>query len=153
MSKKNKRSQLSIGGAFTPLLVAMQDSDAYRDLSGNAAKLLGFFIRTARAVAVKTGAGNECLVNFDYTYSEGKKRGFSESTFKRAVKEIWANGFINVIVIGGRTASNERGRMSSRYQLAGYWQSYGKQWKDRTQIGPDPWSKVSEPKKQEAERW
>lgn len=155
--KKNSRSKgLPIGGPFTPIRNEEHDSLAYHDLTGNAAKLYGYIVRVARSVAVKAGAYSEHIAHFDYTYSEAKRRGFSESTFKRAIRELWRLGFINVVVIGGRTASKERGRMPSRYQLSTIWNTYGDgsgKWRDRTRIEADPWESPSEPRAKDVPRW
>ena len=149
--KKKNRSHLPVGGPFTPLLNELHDSDAYKSITGNAAKLYGYILRVARTVAVKTGTGSELFVQFDYTYTEAKKRGFSESTFRRSLKELWSKGFISVISIGGRTTSEAYGRVPSRYQLSGAWKTYGhggSKWTDRTRFEADPSSIPSEPRKQ-----
>jgi hypothetical protein len=154
--KRKRPSNLPVGGPFTPILNTVHDSQAYKELSGNAAKLYGYIVRVARTVAVKIGAGSERNVDFNYTYSEAKKRGFSESTFKRAMQELWKCGFISVVAIGGRTASEDRGRMSSRYQLAGQWQAYKSKeggWTDRTQYESFPWQRPTEPKQGDKEKW
>jgi hypothetical protein len=153
MSKKNRKPSVPISGPFTPILNSIHDSQAYTELSGNAAKLYSFLVRTARTVAVRLGAGSEYRVDFDYTYSEAEKRGFSDSTFKRAIRELWAKGIINVIVIGGRTASKGSGRMPSRYQLSGNWQTYGTQWTDRSKHEANPWANPSEPKLGDMGKW
>ena len=153
---KPKSKGLPIGGPFTPIRTDEHDSTAYQDLTGNAAKLHGYIIRVARTVAVKLGASSEYDVQFDYTYSEAKKRGFSESTFKRAIRDLWKRGFISVVKIGGRTASAERGRMPSKYKLATLWRAYGDgvdKWRDRTKHESDPWENPTEPKPGETGKW
>jgi len=152
--KRPKSKGLSIGGSFTPILTQVHDSAAFRELTGNAAKLYTYVVRAARTVALKLGSGTESGVEFDYTYSEAKKRGFSESTFKRAIKDLWDHGFISVVVVGGRIASVNGGRMSSRYKLCGNWQSYGEQWDDRTQYEPNPWPPPpTEPSVSDVSKW
>lgn len=152
-SKKKQRRGLAIDGPFTPITFKEQDSAAYISLTGNAAKMYHRIIRVARTVAVKLGATTEHDVQFDFTYSEVKKYGFSESTTRRVLKELWDKGFISVIQIGGITASDKCGRMSSKYQLCKMWQSYGDKWKDRKKFEEDPWAARSEPKKNETPRW
>lgn len=144
---------LPVGGPFTPIRCDLHDSRSYHELTGNAAKLYGYLVRTARSVAYKLGVASEDLVDFDYTYSEAKKRGFSESTFKRAIQELWSAGMISVVAIGGRTASDARGRMSSKYKLSAFWKSYGVEWKDRTVLEASPWMNPSEPKAGDRGRW
>ncbi|RII28908.1 MAG: hypothetical protein CXR31_03275 [Geobacter sp.] len=153
MGKKNKTRGLSVGGMFTPLRHEEHDSKAYMELTGNAAKLYGYMVRVARTVAIKLGATCEYTVIFDYTYTEAKNRGFSTSTFKRVIKELWQCGFINVVEIGGRTASKARGRMPSKYQLCKLWRTYGSEWRERTRFEADPWEHRAEPKKTEQARW
>lgn len=150
--KNNHRNSVPIGGPFTPIRHEEHDSQAYCDLTGSASKLYGYIVRVARTVAHKLGS-DEWSVDFDYTYSESVRRGFSTSTFKRAIKELWQHGFISVVQIGGRTASEDRGRMPSKYKLSKLWKTYGNTWSDRTQHEPDPWRVLSEPKKSDASRW
>lgn len=152
-SRKKQRKGLTIDGPFIPITHKVQDSAAYISLTGNAAKMYNRIIRVARTVAVKLGVPTENDVQFDFTYSEAKKYGFSESTTRRALKELWDKGFISVIKIGGITASDKCGRMSSKYKLCGNWQSYGDTWKDRRNHEDDPWAARSEPKRDEAPRW
>jgi|GEM_PF-5961798 len=152
-SKKQKPRGLSIDGPFTPITNTEQDSVAYKELTGNAAKIFHRMVRVARTVALKLGSKSVHDVQFDFTYSEAKRHGFSESTTRRALQNLWEKGFISVIQIGGRTASKDCGRMSSKYSLAKFWQTYGTQWKDRTINEPDPWLLRSEPKSNEAPRW
>lgn len=154
MSKsKKKLRNVPIAGRFTPILWEEQDSEAYKQLPGSAAKLYGYMVRTARIVALKLGAANQHDARFDFTYSEAKSLGFSESTTRRALEALWEKGFISVIRIGGRTASEERGRMPSEYQLCNYWKTYGVSWRDRTQQEPNPWAAPSEPSKKDTGKW
>lgn len=153
MAKKKKPSSLPVGGPFVPILIEQHDSRAYNELTGNAAKLHGYLVRAARTVALKLGADSEYQVDFDYTYAEAKKRGFSESTFKRAIRELWAKGFLSVVAIGGRTASACKGKMSSKYKLCGLWKTYGNMWTVRTKSEPDPWASCTEPQKGDKGRW
>ena len=154
MAKKIKRNGVKINGSFTPILNEVHDSLAYKEISGNSAKMYIRLIEVARKLALKSGNFSEGNVQFNYTYSEAKRvLGFSESTTRRCLKELWAKGFISVIKIGGVTASDKRGRMSSVYQLCGNWRTYGNQWTDRTKCEEDPWAARSEPKKNETARW
>jgi len=153
MVKKKNRHGRPIGGQFTPILHAVQDSIAYKELSGNSAKLYHRMERIARTVAHRMNCAPKDA-QFNLTYSEVKKTlGFSESTTRRCLGELWEKGFISVIKIGGRTASDKRGRMSSIYQLCGNWKTYHHQWTDRTKYEVNPWSLPSEPRNHEAARW
>ena len=81
--------------------------------------------------------------------TEAKRRGFSNTAFNRCIKELWHKGFIGVVSIGGKTGSDKGGRSNSKYQLVGYWQTYGGEgagrWTDRTKFETDPWLVRSEP--------
>ena len=153
MGRKPKKGGRRIDGQFTPILHDIQDSVAYKEISGNAAKLYLRMERVARTVSHNM----DCNLNaaqFNFTYSEAKRvLGFSESTTRRCLRQLWEKGFISVIKIGGVTASDKRGRMSSIYQLCGNWKTYGHQWTDRTKHEEDPWFVPSEPKDNEPAKW
>ncbi len=151
--KKKDKPGVDVGGKYTPLRHDISDSAAYIKLSGNSAKLYLYLVKAARTVAWKLKLGNDREVHFDYTYSEAKKFGFSESTFIRSMKELWSCGFIDVISIGGRTASEVRGRVPSKYRLCGLWKAYGDNWTDRTKHESFPWKARVEPKEGDHGRW
>lgn len=149
--KKPKPGRVPIeGGFFVPLSFDEQDSIAYVSLGGNAAKLYGYLKRAARTAASNGGGVRERDIVFDYTYAEAKRRSFSESTFIRAIKELWARGFIEVVQIGGLRGM---GRTNSQYKLAAYWKTYGSEWTDRTRSQTDPFAKTSEPKNGRDAKW
>jgi len=147
---KNRKGRVPIeGGLFVPITFDEQDSAAYISLTGNAAKLYCYLKRAARTAA-SNGGTRERDISFDFTYTEAKRRGFSESTFIRGIKELWAKGFIDVTERGGLRGT---GRTNSHYKLAGYWQTFGKEWADRTAFQPDPFAKTSEPRRERDARW
>lgn len=134
--KRGKRNQ-SIVGTFTPVLDTELDSEAFRCLSGSSAKVLLHFKRLNRQLTHKHGEE----IIFSYPYSRAKKAGFSESTFSRAIRELWEKGFLDIISIGGLRGA---GRTNSQYKLCNYWRTFGNGWKERTKIEPDPFNR-SEP--------
>jgi hypothetical protein len=149
--KKLRKNMVPIeGGLFVPLSFEEQDSTAYMELTGNASKVYGYLKRAARTAACKGGGTRERDIIFDYTYAEAKRRGFSESTFIRAIKDLWAKGFIDVIERGGLRG---KGRTNSHYKLAAYWKTYGKEWRERTQSRSDPFALTSEPKEKRDVKW
>lgn len=151
MARKKRRSIVPVeGGRFVPLSFEEQDSEAYRALNGNAAKVYTYLKRAARTAACKGGGGRERDVTFNFTYSEAKQRGFSESTFIRAMRELWAKGFIDVISRGGLRGT---GRTNSQYRLAVCWKTYGNGWTDRTRSEQDPFAKTAEPRKRGDAKW
>lgn len=135
---KNKQNKINIGGTFTPLLDAEIDSEAFKELSGSGVKVFIFFKRLNRQLQHKLGDSEPI---FAYPYSRAKKAGVSESTYRRAIRDLWEKGFVSIISIGGLRGA---GRTNSQYKLAGYWKTYGHQWHDRRKFESDPFS-VSEP--------
>jgi hypothetical protein len=151
---KKTRNKLPIGGSFTPLLDAVHNSEAYKKLNGNAVKLYLRMYKVARTAALKLGCSSENDVQFNFTYSEAKRvLGFSQSTTRRCLHELWEKGLISVVRIGGVTASDKKGRLSSSYQLCGKWKTYGHQWEYRTKFEDDPWATRSEPRDNDTDRW
>lgn len=149
MKKSKHKKPMHIQGVFAPVLFAELDSYAFQSLKGNSSKLFIYLKRACRTVGVKMGASRECDVIFDFTYAEANRRGFSDKTFLRGIKDLWQKGFIGVVKIGGLTFSDQGGRCNSKYQLTSYWQTYGAsgegRWTDRTKFEPDPWAARSEP--------
>ena len=143
MGRRKKIGSVPINGKFVPILHDELDSPAYMALGGNSAKLYGFLKRAARNAAHRVGS-SEREVEFDFTYSEARKRGFVERTFIRCVKDLWSHGFIQVIKRGGLRGT---GRSNSKYQLSGYWKTYGIKdgWKNRSDHEPNPFLNRCEP--------
>jgi len=148
--KKEKKSIVPIEGRlFVPLTFEEQDSPAFIELGGNASKVYGYLKRAARTAACKGGTRERDII-FGFSYAEAKGRGFSESTFIRAIKELWGKGFIDVIERGGLRG---KGKTLSQYKLAGYWKTYGKEWRNRTDAQADPFAPPPEPKDGGPRKW
>jgi hypothetical protein len=146
--KRKPKCGVPIEGKFVPLTFDELDSIAYVKLNGNAAKLYGLLKRAARTVASKIGSRERDVI-FDYTYSEAKRCGFAESTFIRAIKELWEKGFIDRVDRGGLRGN---GRSNSHYKLASFWKTYGTHWVDRSKSQDNPFQNTYEPNKGEA-KW
>ena len=104
---------------FVPLELLMLESAAYRDLSGNAAKLLPFFIRSC--VRARKGKP-DISTPFGFTYTEAGKDGFSTRLFSRAMKELVAHRFIELVETGGLRGA---GHSNSKYRLSIGWLTWG----------------------------
>lgn len=115
---------------FVPIRMDELESTAYRQLTGNAAKLLPYFKRTCiRAVK---GAPDTCTI-FGFTYTEAAKYGFSRSTFRRAIQELIAKGFVDRVEKGGLRGV---GHTCSKYKLSGRWVTFGGlEWAQQAQKG------------------
>ena len=144
-----KKAVLPIEGKFVPITFEEMDSMAFISLNGNSAKLYGYLKRAARTAAYKNGMSRQGDVQFDFTYSEAKRHGFSESTFIRAIRQLWEKGFIELVERGGLRG---QGRSNSRYKLAAYWKTYGEKWTDRKMSQQDPFENTTEPKNG-SEKW
>lgn len=104
---------------FVPLEMLMLDSPAYVDLTGNAAKLLTYFIRSC--VRAKRGKPDTTTL-FGLTYTEAGKLGFCRRTFHNAMKDLVSHGFIDQVEIGGLRGA---GHSNSQYRLSIRWLSWG----------------------------
>lgn len=135
---RDKQKRTISEGPFFPVLNAEIDSAAFRDLSGSSVKVYIYFKRLNNQLKYKTGDSSPI---FAYPYSRAKKAGVSESTFRRAIHDLWEKGFLTIISIGGLRGA---GRSNSQYRMAEYWKTYGQQWKDRRKFEADPFI-VSEP--------
>ncbi len=138
MGRRDKKHKPGIGGTFTPVLDAEIESVAFKALSGSGVKVFIFFKRLHRQLQHKSSDAEPI---FAYPYSRAKKNGVSESTFRRAVRDLWEKGFVSIISIGGLRGA---GRTNSQYKMSAYWKTYGEQWSDRRKFEPDPFV-VSEP--------
>lgn len=104
---------------FVPITHQMLESTAYKKLSGNAAKLLPYFIRSC----VRCCKGRpDTTTQFDFTYGEAVKQGFARRTFYSAMMQLVEHGFIDLVEIGGLRGV---GHSNSKYRLSDRWALWG----------------------------
>lgn len=104
---------------FVPITHQMLESTAFKALSGNAAKLLLYFIRAC----VRCCKGKPSTsVQFDFTYSEALKIGFAKNTFSRAMSSLVDHGFVDLVEPGGLRGV---GHSNSKYRLSDRWATWG----------------------------
>lgn len=100
---------------FVPLELLMLDSKAYQNLTGNAAKLYTYFVRSC--VRAKKGKPDTTTL-FGFTYTEAVKLGFARKSFYRSMKELVDHGFIDQVEVGGLRGA---GHTNSQYRLSNRW--------------------------------
>ena len=102
-------------------------SDAFRDLSGKAALLclLRLHQKARRKKIRGKKAVKEMVITnnneLEFTSAEAKELGMSESSFRKAIKELVEDkGFINIAVRGSWYY-----RTSTLYGISNRWRQYG----------------------------
>jgi len=113
--KENKRLP-----PFVPMPWHTLNSKAYVDISPSAAKALPYFLGKYK------GPYNDhqrYLLEFSFSYSEGKRYGFSPSTFSKVIQELVRKGFIDPVDKGGLRSD---GKSYNLFRLSQRWQKYGK---------------------------
>ena len=104
---------------FVPLIWDLLNSKAFKDLKHAAAKALPYFLGKYK------GAYHDpqrYLHEFPFPYSEGKRLGFSFSTFHRVIEELVRKGFIDPVDKGGLRS---HGKSYNLFKLSKRWEKYG----------------------------
>jgi hypothetical protein len=83
---------------FVPLTWEMLNGTAYKNLPPSAAKALPYFLGK-----IKGGYNDpqRNLGEFSFSYTEGKRFGFSPSTFSKVIQALVRIGFIDPVDKGG----------------------------------------------------
>jgi len=115
---KKKRQKDSLP-PFVPLTWELLNSRAYKDLPPSPAKALSFFLGKVRC---KYNDPQRYIQEFPFSYTEGKRFGFSPSTFSKVIQALVRIGFIDPVDKGGL-----RGDCKSYniFRLSKRWQEYG----------------------------
>lgn len=124
MSSPRKRSRKNKGNRlppFSPIFFEELNSDAYQNLTPNAAKALPYFRWFDGVLKKKYGDDNNGI--FDFTYSEAEKYGFARKTFSRIIADLNAKGFIDIVKQGGKRGC---GMSNSKYRMSQRWRDFGK---------------------------
>ncbi len=103
------------GNKLPPFVAVTWDllnSKAYISLRPSSGKALPYFLGKGRN---KTG---EQRIYFDFTYSEAKRLGFSQSTFFNVICDLTKTGFIDPIFKGGLRGYK---KTNSRFTLSDRW--------------------------------
>jgi len=106
---------------FVAMTYEILDSDAYKALPHAASKALPFFLRK---VKLPYKDPDRYENDFTFSYSEGKRSGFSSSTFHKIICELVEKGFIDPVDKGGLRSD---GRSYNYFKLSRRWEKYGKE--------------------------
>jgi len=124
--KRSSKSADWIGGHYVAVPHEMMDHYAFRSLSEAAIRVLLHSMR-------KAYGSDRYLKIFKFTYPEANKRlHISDSTFRRAMRQLHKVGFIDYYSPGGlRCEIDPNGRIEGKrkdpkgYQLSLRWKKYG----------------------------
>lgn len=83
---------------FVPLTWEMLNSTAYKDLPPSAGKALPYFLGKVKC---SYNDPQRWLGEFSFSYTEGKRFGFSPSTFSKVIQALVRIGFIDPVDKGG----------------------------------------------------
>lgn len=116
------RKRSPIPGGFVRIPWAMLNNPAYWDLPPSAGKLLPYFLGKNKEEG-KYYSEKRLSFEFQFTYSEAKRYGFSPGTFSVAFKAMIKHGFVDPVSKGGLRSD---GKASNWFRLSKRWQDYGK---------------------------
>ena len=104
---------------FVPLIWEILNSRAYKDLPPSTAKALPYFLGKYK------GGYNDpqrYLGEFSFSYSEGKRLGFSTATFSKVIQALVGFGFIDPVDKGGLRGDCKSYNL---FRLSKRWEAYG----------------------------
>ena len=114
----NGRNAYPVGG-FARVPSEMYESQAFQGMRSAAYAILMMAI--FRNYSSTSGGGNKAP-NFTLSYEDLKKRlGFHRETVRRAMKDLIAHGFLEIVRHGGLDGVNG---VASLYRLSSNWKSY-----------------------------
>lgn len=120
MARKTKPYK-PIKGGFVAMTWTMLNGEAYKELPASSAKILPFFLGKVKNHHPEDPA--RYVVDFTFTYSEGKKYGFGKSTFSNILRDLVRFGFIDVTKKGG--LRSQGGHASTLFRLSRRWEKFG----------------------------
>ena len=104
---------------FVPLTWDMLNSKAYIDLPASAGKALPYFLGKVKC---SFNDSQRYLMEFSFSYSEGKRVGFASGTFSNVIKALVRKGFIDPVDKGGLRSD---GKSYNIFRLSRRWEKYG----------------------------
>lgn len=104
---------------FVPLIWELLNSQAYKDLTPSAGKVLPYFLGKVKATP---NAPERHATNFHFPYTEAQKYGFAIGTHHRNISQLMRMGFIDPVSKGGKRSF---GMSSSIFKLSTRWRKYG----------------------------
>lgn len=104
---------------FVALDWTILNSKAYKDLSGNPAKALPYFLGRPKVPSYDL---HYLKSVFAFSYPEAKKLNFARGTWYRVLCDLVHNGFLDPVTKGGLKGY---GKASSQFRLSDRWKKYG----------------------------
>ena len=104
---------------FVPLTWETLNSLAYKDLPPSSAKALPYFLGKSKA---GYNDPQRYLGEFSFSYTEGKRYGFSPATFSKVIQALIRFGFIDPVDKGGLRGDC---RSYNLFKLSRRWEGYG----------------------------
>ena len=104
---------------FVFLLWDLLNSPAYISLPPSAAKALPYFLGKVR---LSPGYPERYKQAFEFSYREGKKRGFALATFSKVIQDLVKYGFIEPVDKGGLRGDC---KSSNKFMLSKRWEAFG----------------------------
>jgi hypothetical protein len=101
---------------FVPLTWKMLNSTAYKALPPSAAKALPYFFGKVKCTY---NDPQRCLETFSFSYTEGKRLGFSPATFSKVIQALVRIGFIDPVDKGGLRGD---GKSYNIFKLSKRWE-------------------------------
>ena len=118
---ENKMGKKKNGDRLPPFVALPWDvlnSKAYIELPPSAAKALPYFFGKVKKVFDDPARYTEI---FTFSYPEGKRLGFSHTTFAKIIRDLEAPGFIDWVAQGGLRG---KGKGYNRFKLTRRWENY-----------------------------
>ena len=117
MPKKRKKGNRL--PPFVPLTWEMLNSIAYKDLPPSSAKALPYFLGKVKA---NHNSLQYYMVEFSFSYTEGKRLGFALGTFSKIIQSVIRFGFVDPVDKGGLRGD---GKSYNFFKLSKRWEEYG----------------------------
>lgn len=114
MARKRRPSNIP----FVAIQWAMLNSYAYIDLNASPAKALSYFLGKTKTFFTDP---QFYLIEFSFSYSEGKRLGFATGTFSKVIQELVKKGFIDPVDKGGLRSDRKSYNL---FRLSRRWGKY-----------------------------
>lgn len=106
--------------AFVTITWDMLNSKAYKQLSYSASKALPYFMGKPKKHMKDP---DYYSVEITFSYSEGKRYGFSSATFSKVIQDLVKLGFIDPVEKGGLRGSC---KSTSKFRISDRWKKFDK---------------------------
>ncbi len=119
-ARSRRKSKINnIPGGFVQIPWKLLNSRAFKELKYSAGKALPYFMGKPKLHYMNP---ERCTVEFDFSYKEAGRLGFSNGTHYRVISELIDKGFIDPVSKGGLRGA---GLTSSHFKLSERWMDYG----------------------------